>query len=140
MGTRHNININPGTIYVEFIDEPVDEILAKVTDSVLKEIDKFVQPPYAKIYLQTFYGTFIKGGLQTFGCNYNICISMDEVKYDVHVDTFNEETGSRDTLKQYERLFHQPLSEYEMDLVVNTFGETILNHIDYNIKQRGLRK
>lgn len=90
------------------------------------------------LVFNTLYGTLIKGGLKTFGCNYSIEIKFDQIKYEVYVDEFSENNLRKQT-KLYERLLHNPLTESEMTGIVNKLTNAIYEHIDYNTKKNGLR-
>ena len=92
--------------------------------------------------INTYYGTFIKGGLDTFGCNYGISIYIEnEIGYTVIVDEFNTESnGNRKRVEKVKKLLHQPLTDEEIKDITNTLGTSILNHIDFKTKEIGLRK
>jgi len=137
-GVNHRIYISQGGIHVNFVDEPIHLINQKLTDEILSNHDQ-LKRPYPEFCIQTFYGTLIKGGLKSFGCNYSIVIRFHEIKYEVFVDDFDEETGAREPIKMHEKLLHQALSDEEMKEAAEMFGNTIFKHIDYSTKRNGLR-
>lgn len=136
-GTNHSINIQGVGSYVQFINEPVNEILEKLLTGFEENRDRF-QEHDVKISLNTFFGTLIKGGLKTFGCNYGFEIKFDLIKYEVFVDEFSEE-NKRDKSKLFERLLHKPLTEADINEVVTKLTNAIYEHIDFNTKKNGLR-
>lgn len=136
-GTRHNIGIQNMGAYVQFINEPADELMDKLIAEFEAGKDRF-QRHEARISLNTFYGTLIKGGLKTFGCNYGFEIKFDLIKYEVFVDEFTE-GNQRKQAKLFERLLHKPLTEPEMSEVVTKLTDAIFEHIDFNTKKNGLR-
>ena len=99
-GTKHWITISNGLGSIQFINESSKEILEKLKQDSLRNVDR-VSYHDCKIDLQTQYGTFIKGGLKSFGCNYGFSIKFDQIKYEVFVDEFTE-TVPRTQVKLYE--------------------------------------
>ncbi len=139
MGTQHRVFVHPGDVYVEFVNESPQQVSQMFVEGVHNKIENIGRLP-TTLTIQTFYGTFTSGGLQTFGCNYYVNVKMDEVKYEVWVDDCSEGTGEKVEVKKYERLYHQHLTEQEMDNIANMLGNTIYKHIDYNTRKRGIRK
>jgi len=135
-GIKHQINIQQASVFINYENEPVATIIDKLTAEIQKQKDRVMHQP-VEIRIQTFYGTLIKGGLQSFGCNYSIRITFEEIKYEVTVDRFNEKGRKEEIL--FQKLLHQGLLDNEMLLVANELGKTIYNHIDYNTKERGIR-
>jgi Fic family protein len=136
-GTKHWITISNGLGSVQFVGESSTEILEKLKQDSLRNADR-VSYHDCKIDLQTQYGTFIKGGLKSFGCNYGFSIKFDQNKYEVFVDEFTE-TVPRTQVKLYEKLLHKPLSEAEIKAIVTRLTSTIYEHIDFYSKKSGLR-
>jgi len=136
-GTNHNISIMNGGGYVQFVNEEADEVLQKLLADFERNKERF-QTHDASIRFSTSYGTLIKGGLKTFGCNYSFEIKFDMIKYELYVDEFTE-NNQRNQTKLFERLLHKPLTVAEMDLVVNKLTDAIFEHIDYYTKKSGLR-
>lgn len=136
-GTRHWISISDGIGSVQFVNESSTEILASLELELLKNEDRITYHDI-KIDLQTAYGTFKKGGLNSFGCNYGFEIKFDKIKYDVLVDEFSE-TTPRKQIKLYEKLLHKPLTDIEINKVVTQLTNTIYEHIDFHTKKGGLR-
>lgn len=136
-GTNHSLNIQGIHSFVQFVNEPADSVMEKLF--VEFERDKNRPNPHnATIALQTFYGTLIKGGLKTFGCNYGFEIKFDLIKYEVFVDEFTE-GNQRKQVKLFERLLHKPLTEPEISEVITKLTDAIFEHIDFNTKKNGLR-
>jgi Fic family protein len=135
--TKHNISIR-GSVYQQFVDQPVPEIIGLLNKSISDNIERLDQYPQ-EFNISTFYGTFKKGGLNTFGCNYSIRITFEQIKYEVFVSEFNEDSNLSKEKKIHERLLHQPLTDEEMVHAVQLLGETIYKHIDHETKKIGLR-
>jgi Fic family protein len=136
-GTKHWITISNGLGSVQFVGESSTEILEKLKQDSLRNVDR-VSYHDCKIDLQTQYGTFIKGGLRSFGCNYGFSIKFDQIKYEILVDEFTE-IVPRTQVKLYEKLLHKPLSEAEIKVIVSKLTSTIYEHIDFYSKKNGLR-
>jgi Fic family protein len=137
-GTSHSIRLNNSLASVQFTNETPTKLIEKL-EHQLMAVDRQFQEyePQTIIYAQ--YGTLIKGGLKTFGCNYGIEIRFDMIKYQVYVDDFVDGSNQRKQTKMFERLLHKPLSEYEIKQVVKQLMTSIIDHIDYNTKKSGLR-
>jgi Fic family protein len=136
-GTKHTISIPTVTTFVQFANEPADEVINKLIRGFEEAKDRF-QTHDTRVALHTNYGTLIKGGLNTFGCNYSFEIKFELIKYEVFVDEFTE-SNQRKQIKLFERLLHKPLTETEMDEVVNALTNAIFEHIDYHTRKNGLR-
>jgi Fic family protein len=136
-GTQHWISISNGIGSVQFVGQSPSEILAELWLELQRNAERASYHD-CKIDLQTQYGTFIKGGLKTFGCNYGFSIKFDQIKYEVFVDKFTE-TVPRTQVKLYEKLLHKPLSETEIKAIVTRLTSTIYEHIDFYSKKSGLR-
>lgn len=138
-GTTHWVNLANGMSSTQFINETPDELIEKL-ETLLKQSNNYFQENDSRTSIQTQYGTFVKGGLKTFGCNYGIEIKFDTVKYEVFVDEFIEESNPRKQIKLFEaRLLHKPLTKTEIKEVVKHLTDAIYKHIDYNSKKNGLR-
>jgi hypothetical protein len=136
-GSKHWISISNGIGSFQFVGESSSEILEKLKQDSLRNIER-ASFHDCKIDLHTNYGTFIKGGLNSFGCNYGFEIKFDLIKYEVLVDEFLD-GNQRKQLKLYEKLLHKPLTEAEIDKVVSQLTTTIYEHIDFHKKKSGLR-
>ncbi len=136
-GTHHNVGIQEMGVYVQFVNEPADELMNKLIAEFEAGKERF-QRHETRITLDTFYGTLIKGGLKTFGCNYGLEIKFNLIKYEVFVDEFSE-NNQRKRTKLFERLLHKPLTKTEMSEIVTKLTDAIFEHIDFNTKKNGLR-
>lgn len=137
-GINHHISLgNFGSI--SFSIESPDTIITKLEAQITPE-NKYFQDHEAKISIHTSYGTFTKGGLNSFGCNYSIYINFDTIKYVVSVDEFKDESKTpRTQVKMYEKLLHKPLTETEIKKVVKQLTNAIFEHIDFYTKKNGIR-
>ncbi len=136
-GIGHWVSIQNGLGSVQFVDEPVTEIIEKLKLDFLRNSDK-INTHDTKLKVTAFYGTFKKGGLNTFGCSYGFEVRFDLIKYEVWVDIFSE-NNQRNQEMRYQRLLHKPLSETEITKLVKHLEETIYQHIDFQTKKNGLR-
>jgi Fic family protein len=142
IGTQHSMYIHSGNSSfgsLQFSSEEAESIIEKFKAEIIAN-KKTVSPNHLNMYFSTFYGTFIKAGINTFGCNYGFDIECDFTKYRVVVDEFAG--GEPDERKKFvfnERLLHQPLSSAEIDKLVKILGDAIYQHIDFNTKKSGIR-
>lgn len=140
-GTRHNIYVNGGNANagsLQFSNEDPNEIIEKFKAEMTVGKKSFGSNE-ARMTFSTFYGTLLKGGVNTFGCNYGFEINCDYIKYTVKVDEFNNGSVDRKAFQFKERLLNQPLSPSEIDKLVKILGDTIYQHIDFNTKKTGIR-
>ena len=124
-------------MHVQFANENPKEVIEKL----ILEFNKNKNGSFnhdAELLFDTRYGTLIKGGLKTFGCNYGFQIKFSNFKYEVLIDEFSED-GSHKRVKFLERLLHKRLSEVEMHEIVNKLTNAIFEHIDFYSKKNGLR-
>lgn len=135
-GNMHWLSVQNGMGSVQFVNEPSEEIAERLRAEIQKQ-DRFSTHD-TKIVLNTQYGPFIKGGLNSFGCNYGFEIKFDQIKYEVTVDVFSE-TNERKHLKFPPKLLHKSLTETEINKVVTQLSDTIYQHIDFHTKKNGLR-
>lgn len=138
-GTNHHINIMQTAVSISFINEPIHEITQRLTVAINENLDR-IGHMHQDFFIHTSYGTLIKGGLKSFGCNYTIQIKFDEIKYEVFVDDFDETSNNRNSIRVFERLLHQSLNDKEMNDIAQMLGNTIFKHIDFNTKKIGLRQ
>jgi Fic family protein len=136
-GINHSINISNGIGGTQFINEPYQEIISKIQESFPEKTNSYNWHEVS-VFIHAHYGTFIKGGLNTFGCNYHIEIKFFQIKYEVWIDEFSDGVR-RQPLKIFERLLHKPLLENEMLEAVNILTNSIYEHIDFYSKKNGLR-
>jgi hypothetical protein len=134
----HYIQLANGFSSTQFTNETPNKIIEKLENQFIGNKSHF-QDFESLSRINTQYGTLIKGGLKTFGCNYSIEIKFDSIKYQVFVDEFVEEGTARKQVMLFERLLHKPLTETEIQQVVRQLTEVIFEHIDYNTKKNGLR-
>jgi Fic family protein len=134
-GTQHHISVG-GFSGISFVNQSADDVIGTLHAECIKNKDRI--NPDCEFRFSLNYGTLIKGGLQTFGCNYGFVIKFDYIKYSIQVDEFSE-NGSRKYSTLKDRLLHKPLTEKEIDSLVKNLSETVYHHIDINTKKNGLR-
>lgn len=133
--TRHNIK--GSNTWLQFDNEPIDELIQTFILKIEEQKNNF-RDHDCTFGVDTFYGSFKKGGLNSFGCTYSVTVKFDTIKYEVYVDEFS--SGGRSPVKIYEKLLHKPLTKNEIDNINQLLGNTIFEHIDYHTKKTGLRK
>ncbi len=121
---------------VKFKDEPPEESLSKLIEISKGNRSDFNQYQYS-IGLRTHFGSFKKGGLNSFGCNYGLRIEFETIKYVVKVDSFLKHSKSSTIL--YEKLLHKSLTSSEIDAIVTHLTNAIYQHIDFHSREAGLR-
>lgn len=136
-GTKHHIYVLNNKGSVNFINETPSQTIEKLRIECLKHFDK-LSSDESNINFKTFYGTFIKGGINSFGCNYGFEIKFEINKYEVYVDELTED-HLKTKKKIAEKLLHQPLTKTEIKKVVKQLTDAIYEHIDYNTRKNGLR-
>lgn len=136
-GIDHHVQVNGnGFVSVNFKNENAETVVNSILGQ-LNQQEHVINGSDITVAVVANYGTLKKGGLKTFGCNYTMRIVLHKIKYEVYVEQFNEEVRSQKRL--FERLLHKPLDTKEIEIVAQTFGETIFSHIDFYTKQQGLR-
>jgi Fic family protein len=131
----YTINIGIGA-NVKFIDEDPKHVVAKFIQDCRS--NKMDIRDNSKVELSLRYGTFRKGGLKTFGCNFHSTFEFDSIKYRVLIDEFTE-GAQRNSVLKYERLLHKPVTTKEIAGLTDGLGRALFKHIDYNSKKNGLR-
>lgn len=137
--TVHSISLFNGQLHAQFVNEQLDEIESKLENSLEKASSNSWDLNESSCSISTHYGTLIKGGLKTFGCNYRIVIQFDTIKYCVLVDEFTDDNKRAQQKIIEDRLLHKPLSPSEIKHIVKKLSDSIYQHIDYRTKKAGLR-
>lgn len=132
---RHHIFVINGIGQVEFINGDPQQIVNDLKENCKQYAHRMYE---ATVSVSLNYGTFRKGGLKTFGCNYGIELVFDKIKYAISLDEFASDT-IRNKVLQFQRLLHKPVTRHEMNTLCLKLGETIYNHIDFFTKKEGLR-
>ncbi len=129
--TFSNHRLSYGDSDIKFIDEDPEIIFENFKEKVLNN------SLYPVLKINVGFGPFIKGGLNSFGCNYELEIQFDMIKYSFLVDKFNDRNRTRELV--IEKLLHKSLSVQEIDEIGNVFTSCIYDHIDYYTKKNGIR-
>ena len=135
--SNHYVSISSNTAYVQFVNDSPSNIIEQIDEQIGKNLSKSRLNLDFTVSLSTFYGTFIKGGINTFGCNYGFQIEFDLNKYRVLVDIFSEEE-QREKIVISEKLLHEPLTPFEIQKVISVLGNSIYDHISYYTKKNGI--
>ncbi|MDR9443131.1 MAG: Fic family protein [Schleiferiaceae bacterium] len=135
-GVNHHVGV---TNYSgqHFFNEEAAQIVESFKEKCIANQGEMA-PDDSDLLLKTFYGSFIKAGMETFGCVYLIHIGFQLHTYTISVDHFTP-TGQRELQEITKKLLHQPLPEKEQEELAQAFGNTIYQHIDYHTKKLGLR-
>ncbi len=135
-GTNHHVSIN--FLSQNFIDQESKLIIDNFRSSCKANQSHFTSEG-TQLHLKALYGSFIKGGLNTFGCSYSIIITFEYLKYSVMVDEFTSDGTSDQKILIQERLLHQPMTTKEINDLNKSFGDSIYNHIQYYIGKNGIK-
>ncbi|MBS1662778.1 MAG: Fic family protein [Bacteroidetes bacterium] len=132
-GTRHLINFDGTRFY--FDDDP-DELITNSLYDVIERNKQLYFISEAKVIFQTDYGVFKKGGLKGFNCKCGWEINFNKYSYEV-ILVYEFYDDSEFDLKApiYTRLLHKPLSDQEMNDLIQKLGNAILNIIETNAKK-----
>ncbi len=125
---RHTLMMNSSG-WVSFINESPNSIIKNHKEACLKNSVN-IQPNHAKLDINTSYGSLIKGGLDTFGCNYSIQIRFLDNWYEIYM---TEKPGENKQILQYKRLYHQQITKTEAEALALKFGDLIYEHIKAGI-------
>jgi len=136
--TKHQLYIINGMGHVDFVNQHADDILKQFKDNLALNRDLSYE---VRIQLHTIYGIFIKGGAESFGCNYKFEIKFESIKYSITLDKFNEENPDNRLQDIFikDRLLHKPLTEDEINLLVRSLTDSIYKHIDFYSRKAGIR-
>lgn len=132
----HFINLPSGTGYVKFSDEDSSSLIKDLREQFEKNTKEF-QHHEKDLRISTFYGSFRKAGLETFGANYSIQIKFDLNWYEVIMD---EEVMKRTEVQQFKRQYHKPLTRSEAKGLAERFGDLIFRHINTMIENINSKK
>ncbi len=131
-GTQHYISAGSSSVY--FVNDEPELTIRKFKVACEEKKDQF-HSEGLELHIKTFFGSFVKGGLKAFGCDYEIKIRFEYLKYAILFDEFRETTGKGQHIFIEERLLHKPVTLEEINTLNKLFGETIYNHIEYYVKK-----
>lgn len=120
-----------------FENDSVGDIIERLKVRLTKDDNRFNLHGF-QIRIGAQYGPFKKGGVKSFGCNYEMEVRFDQIKYEVLVEEFSD-SGKKSTILFPPRLLHKPITEQEMEEIAAKLSEAILAHIEYHTKKAGLR-
>ena len=104
-------------------------------DMHFSDIGQFRIMSNALVSFRCAFITYKKGGIKTFSCNYIIEIKFEKYYYEIFIPKFNVETGNSELFRFTKRLLHKPLLKEEIQEINKIWGETLLNHLEFNRKQ-----
>ncbi len=130
LDTTHSAGFMNGGFAMNFVNEPASAIVTKIRTEMARpehDIDRC-----SGFHLWLRFGSFRKAPARPFGCNYGITLELeDKHYYKVMVDLFHAESGGRQQVELFKRLYHQPLTEEEQRSVVLRMGKEIADHIEH---------
>lgn len=123
-----SLTINNGGAWEQFEVDPNFERLKEVfsREDSTKEISS------AEFRFQCSFGAYKKGGLNPFGCNYNIEIKFEKYQYEVLLWLFDA-TSKGNNVKSFKKnLLHKALTKDEIKDINKQWGESLFMYLDYN--------
>jgi Fic family protein len=132
---HHHIGFNQFGTFKNFSNEPATDIINSINKILDSEYAKTnFQPNDLQFSVFLNYGSFRMGGVNTFGCKYNIIIGFDYIKYSYQQSVFTEDGNSRHE-KKYEKLLHQSITHKEIKELVKEMGDTLLKHMQFHAER-----
>lgn len=104
-------------------------------DTHFSDIGQFRMLSNAIVSFRCAFMVYKKGGLNPFSCNYLVEIKFEQNDYEILIPKFNVETGNSSLVRFTKRLLHKPLLAEEIQEINKIWGETLLNHLEFNRKQ-----
>lgn len=136
--THHYVNINDTSVSAIFKNGPIEETLESLIKVILVDpylINNQIRP---LVTICADYDTFNKGGARSFSLNAVLTVKFEIIKYIIYLPALDINSNIHES-KIIERLYHQPLTEEEIDTIAQRFTDTIYQYIDYHTKKLGLR-
>jgi Fic family protein len=136
--TNHNIQLPGEKDAIRFNDyNNIDDLIKAIADKIENHSGHF-DFERNSILMIADYSSLLKGGLSKLEFGYLIMLSFDEVKYNIRLTRLDE--SMKATISDYcERLLHQPLRPREIKEITDIMAKTILEDIEFQTKQAGLR-
>ncbi len=135
--TDHSVNLGNGMAFQRFTAETAEQIIEELNSQFVNSKNHF-QEWETRVTIHSQYKSFIKAGLNTFDCYYNVEVKFYSTKYEVLVDEVFE-NNHRNQIKLFERLLHKPITESDRKDIVTKLSNTIIENIEYNTKKSGIR-
>tara|TARA_R110002050_G_scaffold254173_1_gene392651 strand:- start:15533 stop:16930 length:1398 start_codon:yes stop_codon:yes gene_type:complete len=85
----------------------------------------------AKVEIDAVFSAYKKGGINPFGCQYQMRIEFEKYHYKVIYPLFENGTGKQQN-QELQKLLHQPLTEKEIDNINKAWGDTLYQHLVTN--------
>lgn len=135
---KHNIsislrNINIPTPYINFTTNPDFDLIKEFWMKEDLKLDQELQE--AELRFSCHFGSFIKGGLNPFGCNYSLEVKFEQYLYTIttpKIASKNLYGESKNDKEELKKLLHHPLTETEINAINKIWGETLLQHLEIN--------
>jgi ATP-dependent DNA helicase RecG len=125
----HYINLPQPLGGLKFVDDDVQKFIVKLREH-MNNLAGQLQNYDATANISTFYGSFRKAGLDTFGCNYSIEMEFSQDWYEVFMD---DEVMQRNRKLMVKRQYHKVVTKQEIQSIAKKFGEVIFQHITNSV-------
>jgi ATP-dependent DNA helicase RecG len=125
----HYVNLPQPLGGLKFVDDDVREFIVKLREQINRQASQLMNYE-ATANISTFYGSFRKAGLDTFGCNYAIEMKFSQDWYEVFMD---DEVMQRNRKLLYKRQYHKVVTKQEIQFIAKKFGEVIFQHITNSV-------
>jgi Fic family protein len=112
-----------------------DEISFNEVEDKLMSIDPDRRIQSGAIRFDCAFGAYKKGGLKPFGCNYNLEIKFSEYNYEVQLGLFEQGNQGWKLGKVKKSPLNKFLSTDEIKEINRLWGDSLLQHLEYNMKQ-----
>jgi len=137
---KYFINTNHQLYYrnhsTSFTDEEPNVILNEARNTCLEMQESLEGDYHPTLKLRTFYGTFKKGGLKSFGCNYGFEIEFGHTSYKIYLDKFEGGKTHQGKILFTESLLTEFLTPDQISTIVKDITNSIYSHIEYNISKK----
>jgi Fic family protein len=124
---------------IKLKDKSVQNLLDEFRENYAKH-GKNKSPDDLGLRLQTFYGTFKKGGFESFGCSYGLEVKFDHIYYTILISEFNPDVHGQNRIEVFKKLYSETPNANEINYVSEKFMKNIADHIEYYIKPENRKK
>ncbi len=114
---------------LKFVDDDIRDFIGKLRETINGQAGQ-LQSYESTANISTFYGSFRKVGLDTFGCNYSVEMKFSQDWYEVFMD---DEVMQRNRKLLFKRQYHKEVTKREIQLIAKKFGEVIFEHITNSV-------
>ena len=132
---KHSVSLNIGSR-----NSPNIDFFNKLDLQASKKIfgDFLINSEFdgAIIKFHSWFGVYKYGGIEPFGCGYDLKIKFDKYTYEVSYGYFDTENKSSNRPKIFKKqLLHQHLATEDIDLLNKKWGDSLYDHLVYHKSQ-----